>query len=317
VNVYELAPRFAALFDGLKMAHGTGEGRWVKRPLRPEDWVKHLQGVGPGIGVAPLREDNTVMFAAIDLDEPDFESADLMRKFLPGKSWLEKSRSGNAHVWVFFAEPCPAWIAMGVLKEAYLAAGKEQVEVFPKNWDFARVRLGNYINLPYHGSQRAIYEDWNGKSNLDYPLSLEDFISQAEETTNEVEKWVRRANWLQIHDPSNRKDLSTEWGTQARLHSCAERIISGEAGPIVEGTRNAVFFMLAKCLLNWQDCDSDEALEILRAVNNDLCDPPEDDYELRRILGNVERARYTSTGCDDPLVQPYTDPACPIAHPRR
>lgn len=331
-NVYELAPRFAALFDGLKIAHGTGRGEWVKRPLRPEDWVKHLQGHGPGIGVAPLREDNTVAFAAIDLDEPDFNAAREMQQYIPGTSWIERSRSGNAHVWVFFKSACAAWVAMGILKEATLAAGKKGVEVFPKNWDFERVRFGNYINLPYHGDSRPILCGRTAAStagcdkharrpggqvicSCNAPLPLEEFIDAAESNRNDPVDWERRAALMQIVAPSERTDRA-EFGTQRNLHVCAERIISGEAGPLTEGHRNAVFFMLAKCLTNWALVDHDEALDMMRSVNADLCDPPEADSELRRILGNVERARYTSTGCDDPLVAPFADPNCPIANPR-
>lgn len=313
MTVYELYPRFAELFDGLKVAHGTGRGQWIKRPLRSEDWVKHLQGEGPGIGVAPLREDNTVAFAAIDLDEPDFEAAAEMQRYLPGEGWVECSRSGNAHVWVFFRDPCPAWVAMGVLKETTLAVlPKSSVEVFPKNHDFARVRLGNYINLPYHGDSRQVRWD---PTDPDSAFSLKDFIERAEASRNDPVDWEMRAKMMQIVPPSERTQ-SAEFGTQQHIHICADHIMSGDAGPITEGHRNAVFFMLAKCVTNVQDYDHDEALDILRSVNADLCSPPEDDYELRRILTNVEQGRYTSTGCDDPLVQPFAHPDCPIANPR-
>jgi hypothetical protein len=312
VNIYELQPRFAALFDGLKIAHGTGKGEWVHRPLRAEDWVKHLQGHGPGIGVAPLREDNTVMFAAIDLDEPDFEAAREMQKYIPGDSWVERSRSGNAHVWVFFDKACPAWLAMAVLKEATLAAGKKGVEVFPKNHDFERVRLGNYINLPYHGDQRPVLNGTEGD------FALEDFLERVEKYgRNDPEKWSVRAELMQISPPSARAERSS-FGDRRHLHPCAGRIIDGEAGPIVEGTRNAVFFMLAKCLMNWERYESaDEVVQTLLEVNRDLCDPPEKESEIRRIVRNVAQGQYTSTGCDDPLVEQYADPECPIAHPKR
>jgi hypothetical protein len=79
-----------------------------------------------------------------------------MQEYIPGTSFIERSRSGNAHVWVFFSEPLEAWVAMGILKEATSGGGKQHVEVFPKNHDFAKVKLGNYINLPYHGSDRPI-----------------------------------------------------------------------------------------------------------------------------------------------------------------
>src|SRR5690606_14329823 len=73
-----------------------------------------------------------------------------------GRTWIERSRSGNAHVWVFFSEPCPAWAARGILSAATESLGRPDVEVFPKQDELrldidGRQPLGNYINLPYFG----------------------------------------------------------------------------------------------------------------------------------------------------------------------
>lgn len=309
MNVYEIFPRFAALFDGLPHAFGTGAGRWIKRPPRPEDWCQHLNGVGPGIGIAPLRPDNTVMFAAIDLDEPDFEAAYEMQEYLPGVSWVERSRSGNAHIWTFFESPIAAWIPMGVMREATTAAGKEHVEVFPKNHDFAKVKLGNYVNLPYHGDQRPILG-----SSLDVdapPPTLEQFVAEATKLRNDPAEWRNKADWLLISSPESR-ERTNEFGTQPNLHICAQHIISGDAGPITEGHRSVVYFCLAKQLLNWEQLDEDEAIEILRSVNEASAPDSIDDAELLRIVGNAHGK--TSTGCDDPLFQPFAHPDCPIAN---
>jgi hypothetical protein len=69
-------------------------------------------------------------------------------------------------------------------------------------------------------------------------------------------------------------------------------------------------------LSNWSEIDHDEALEMMVLVNEaspDRISPA----ELRRILSNAERGQFTSTGCDDPLVLPFSDPDCPIAHPEK
>jgi hypothetical protein len=307
--------RFSALFDGLKVAFGTGKGEWIKRPQGPEDFRRHLDGEGAGIGIAPLRPDNTVRFAAIDLDEPDFVTAREMQDYIPGVSWLEKSRSGNAHVWVFFKEPLEAWVAMGVLKEATLAAGKQHVEVFPKNHDFSKVKLGNYINLPYHGESRHVMDYGTDPADEDF-LSLDDFLNLAEHHASDPADWKKKARWLFINPPDQR-ERSAEFGSQRSLHMCAEYILEhAEDNPVLEGHRAAVYFALAKQLTNWQDVDHDEALMLMRSVN-DASPDRIPDSELRRILGNAERGQFTSTGCDDPLVAPYAHPDCPIAHPRR
>lgn len=314
--------QFADLFQGLTSAYGTGEGRWVKQPITPRVYINHLLGAGAGMGVAPLMPDNNVMFAAIDLDEDDFDAAFEMQDYIPGTSFVERSKSGNAHVWVFFAAPCEAWVAMGVLKEATLAAGKQHVEVFPKNYDFARVKLGNYINLPYHGDTRPIVtseaEIVDGAGFTRHVLNevpLAKFLHDALTQRNDPQEWRDKARWLLISPPDQRES-NTEFGTQANLHICADHIIeNAETHPITEGHRAAVFFALAKQLTNWEAVDHDEALMLMRSVNE--CSPDRvPDSELRRMLGNAERGRFTSTGCDDPLFAPYAHPKCPIANPR-
>jgi len=323
VTVYELWPRFAALFDGLDSAFGTGAGRWIKRPPRPEDWVAHLQGRGPGMGIAPLRPDNTVKFAAIDLDEPDFDAAREMQTYIPGASFIERSRSGNSHVWVFFKGPIEAWVPMGILREATIAAGKNHVEVFPKNHDFSRVKLGNYVNLPHHGKQRPTLElvDYEAPDSIRCgefwlaPQWLERFLEGAENSLNDPDDWRKRADWLQIHAPESR-ERSQQFGEADHLHICAEHVISGEAGPVTEGHRSVVYFSLAKMLTNCKHYDHDEVVEILRNVNEFSAPDSIPDSELLRIVGNAERGGFTSTGCDDPLFAPYAHPSCPIANPK-
>lgn len=316
-NVYELQPRFSALFSGLDIAFGTGKGQWIKRPPSAEDWINHLQGYGVGLGIAPLRPDNTVLFAAIDLDEPDFGAALEMQKYIPGPSFIERSRSGNAHIWVFFSSPVEAWLPMAVLKEVTLVAGKDHVEIFPKNHDFSRVKLGNYINLPYHGTARPVLSDFDtGTAGVMQAMPLWQFIAQAESALNDPADWRRKADWMLLSPPSQR-ERTQQFGEQPNLHICAEHIISGDAGPILYGHRSVVYFCLAKMLTNWNQLDHDEAAEIMRAVNADAESDSIPDSELMRILGNAERGQFTSTGCDDPLFQPFAHPDCPIANPRR
>src|SRR5690606_30666104 len=100
--------KFIELFTGRADAHGLGIGRIEKHPdhaIPVELYQLHLKGEGSGLGVFPLRADGTVLFAAIDLDEPDFKLAETLQSMLPGQTWIERSRSGNAHVWAFFTEP--------------------------------------------------------------------------------------------------------------------------------------------------------------------------------------------------------------------
>jgi hypothetical protein len=304
--------QFASLFSGRTDAYGTGQGRWIKEAVTEGLYRVHLAGGGHGLGIAPLLDDGTVRFAAIDLDEPDFDAAEEMKDYLPGTAFIERSRSGNAHVWVFFNAPIEAWIPRGILKEAILAAGKQHVEIFPKQDRLLPGMLGNYINLPFHGDSRPILRRGPNIEGL-YPAYLDEFVDVAMDSLNDPAEWSKRAKWLCIGPPEQRTGERSEFGKQEQLHMCAEYMIANcIENPVVEGHRAVVFFALAKQLLNCVLFDEAETLRIMRSVNEESPDPVPDS-ELHRIIANVMRGQFTSTGCDDPMFAPYAHPDCKIA----
>lgn len=309
--------RFRKLFTGLETAYGTGTGGWVREPVKLKHYAMHLRGQGPGLGIAPLMENGTVRFAAIDLDEPDFEAAEQLGEFLPGTTFIERSRSGNAHIYAFFSEPIEAWVPRGIMREATAALGKPHVEVFPKQDRLRIGMVGNYINLPYYGDKRPIIDRPKGHAQWSV-IPLEVFLDSAEEALNDPEDWRKRARWLGVPSPKEREESGhAEFGSQAFLHKCAEHVIANrEETPITEGHRAVVYFALSKQLANCNQFSTDESLAILGLVNDASPDPiPE--AELKRIYFNAERGRFTSTGCDDPLFLPYAHPDCHIAHPEK
>lgn len=309
------AKKFRELFSGLTEAYGTGKGQWIREELKPKHYSMHLRGIGPGLGVGPLRKDGTVLFAAIDLDEPDFEAAITLEELCPGRGWIERSRSGNAHIWFFFAEPIEAWVTRGILREAVAAIGKAQVEVFPKQDALRQDMLGNYINLPYFGKDRPILAI-NPETDYRPPMEVSHFIEMAYNSRNNVEEWCKRARWLGVPSPEERISSSErrEFGTSPHLHKCAQYVIDGAISgerPIGEGSRNIVYFCLSKQLLNWEQLDTDEAWDILRAVEE--CSPDRiPQPELQRIFTSALRGRWTSTGCSDPVFAQFADPTCPF-----
>jgi hypothetical protein len=308
---------FMRLFCGRTDAYGTGEGKWIHKKPTPGIYEQHIEGRGHGLGIAPLLDDGTVHFAAIDLDEPDFDAAREMQEFLSfGTTWIEESRSGNAHVWAFFAEPIQAWIPRGVMREATAAIGKPTVEVFPKQDRLLEGMVGNYINLPYHGQSRPMLFKTDGKIGSKY--SLQQWSWLALDKLNSPTDWRKRADWLMIVPPDQRNKDKQDFGSGKELHMCAEWIIANrDECPIAEGHRNVVYFNLAKMLSHYEGFDHDEAWEMLCLVRDSSDAQGVDhvsDTELRRILRNAERGGFTSTGCDDPLMQPYVHPDCPIAH---
>lgn len=310
---------FQYLFDGFPTAYGTGRGGWVHESPTSREYRAHLTGLGEGLGIGPLRPDGTVSFAAIDLDEPDFALAQEMMKLLPGVSWLERSRSGNAHIHVFFDKPIEAWVPRGILREACAALGRKNVEVFPKTDRLLPGMVGNYLNLPYFGHTRPMI-GWKDDEGFKEPgvesggkLSLENFVYLALANRNAPEAWCKRASWLGIPSPEERsKTQSAQFGASPTLHMCGAYLLEHrDDNPIIEGHRAAVYFSFSKMLANWSEVDDQEAMEMLALVN-DASPDPISSQELRRIYSNAKRGEFTSTGCDDPLFEPYRHPDCKI-----
>jgi len=144
-------------------------------------------------------------------------------------------------------------------------------------------------------------------------MTLVDFLDEAEASLNDPKDWAKRANWLGIPSPEEREaGPHREFGTQPYLHRCAEYAITHrDTNPVTEGHRAVYFFSMSKMLANCEQFSTDESLAILGMLKDESPDPISEG-ELRRIYFNAERGQFTSTGCDDPLFQPYRDPDCPI-----
>ena len=186
--------RLFALFAGLGRAHGLftihadqadgkrrGKARTVQEPLTWALWDKHLAGE-QGIGVIPIRDDGTVRFAAIDVDEYDIDlnelEATLKRMKLPFV--LCRTKSGGAHLYVFFCEDVPAGPVQAKLLEVVSVLGlKKETEIFPKQTELKTKKdTGNWINMPYFDAERTTrYCIHDGRA-----LTVEEFVDLAEKS---------------------------------------------------------------------------------------------------------------------------------------
>lgn len=308
------AAGFAQLFAGRTDAYGQGKGGVVRAPVTQRMYRDHLKGIGGhDIGIFPVRDDGTVWFAAIDLDERNTVLAERFAHLMPGIAWVEESRSKGYHIWAFFESPCPAWVARAVLRGVSLAAGRRDVELFPKQDRLLEGMVGNYINLPLFGDTRPILWRTGDAWDLTPPgYTPEAFIQEALTDRNDPTEWESYARGLGATPPSERP--ASGFGERSTLHCCAAYVIKHRAdNPLQPGHRSVVLFNLAKQILNCEQYDEDEALELVEAVNQAAAVPlPES--EVRRFVRNAARGRWTSTGCDEPAFQPYADPDCGIAN---
>lgn len=310
------AMRFLELFGPRLDVYGVAKGKVVREPFSFAAAEQHLRGnTDYDLGFFPLRDDGTVRFAAVDLDEPDFETAALIAEKIPGNAWIERSRSGNAHVWVFFEEATPAWVARGILRFVLEAMDLPRVEIFPKQAELIPGMVGNYISAPYFGDERPMVwqsrvdrEDW-----LSEDYSLEYFLDNAEASRIDPQQWQDLCISWGIEPPRAKGEGAEEFGTRAVPHMCATYMLEHKSdNPLVPGHRATVLFNLAKQLANVEDFEPGDVEEMVEAMNQAGTDPiPE--REVKRFVANAYARGYTSTGCDDPLMAPYVHPECPIA----
>lgn len=162
----ENVERFASLFAGYDKAYGTylirgldGEGKAIGKAqtLRGTPTLAiyraHLEGAGSGLGIIMLREDNTVMFGAIDYDSKtmDHIKAEAKIRALGLPLVLCRSKSGGGHFYCFTQEPVPAAQFRERLGEwTSLLGMAATTENFPKQVSrYNENDIGNWINLPY------------------------------------------------------------------------------------------------------------------------------------------------------------------------
>lgn len=197
------AKRFERLFDGYRKRFGRydlagrkspkgkeeGKARTVDEPLTPDLYQKHIEG-SVGIGVIPLREDNTVHFAAIDIDvysdddkkKRKLTHEDVANAVADTPLVVTRSKSNGIHVWLFMASPVPAQIAIEYLQGIASSLGVAGTELFPKQVERANEGdVGNWINLPYFGENRVavVPVTENGVTSFIEP-DLEQFLGIAE-----------------------------------------------------------------------------------------------------------------------------------------
>ncbi len=167
----------------------------VMAPLTPREIRNHLLG-NETLGVYCLRLDNTVNFMAVDLDitkssleaaRTDPARAALIRHQLRETaqilqtqlqelglpSILENSGFKGRHLWVLFAEPQPAAVAL-VFGQLFLRMmtpnlpADFHLEFFPKQAETGNKGLGNLIKLPLgihrRSGRRSVFLDNEGQT---------------------------------------------------------------------------------------------------------------------------------------------------------
>jgi hypothetical protein len=152
---------FQELFSGSEKTHGhwTAESGFdtQKGPALDQDYLDHISGK-LGLGLVPVRVDGTCVFGALDIDVDTIDHQALYAKVKARNLPLNvcRSKSGGAHLYIFFDRPYKATEVQKILRRYSEILDYPKCEVFPKQTKIDDKNLGNWINLPYAGGDRSL-----------------------------------------------------------------------------------------------------------------------------------------------------------------
>lgn len=254
------------------------------KPLTEQQYLDHING-SRSLGVVPLRPDQSVFFAAIDVDvypcDPKFYVSFFNRYRLP--FFCFRSKSGGLHAYIFFSRAEKAYDVIALLNEVKFILGlPTSTETFPKQANVEKGAYGNWINLPYYNAEhteRYMYDEDGRKVLFKTATGL---------------CWDKRTTLEEL---------------QARLVQipfsegppCLQRMyLSGEVRE-KNHNRNRFLFNVCTYLKSRNRDDYDKRLLL---VNKTLAEPVSDSELKKTVLNSQEKGDY-SYQCDEPLLQIY------------
>jgi hypothetical protein len=298
----KLAEGFAELFAGLDRACGKytitrknetknkmeGRAVTVLEPVTLELWKKHLAGT-QGLGIIPIMDDGKVWWGALDIDRYDMDLVLLEKqcKEMDLPMFLCKTKSGGAHLYVFFEAPASAKIVRSKLAEFSVALGHPGVEIYPKQIALASKNdVGNWLNMPYFGG------DDSDRYCIHFGKKL-----KAQEFLDVAIKHRISEETLKMTVPFSGADF-------ADGPPCLQTLASRGFG---EGGRNKALFNIGVYLRN-KNPDSWEA--DLEQQNYQHMKPPLPSREVIALGKSLARKEYAYTCKQDPIASVCNSEVC-------
>jgi len=295
--VMKNAQKLFELFAGNDRAHGTfqvsnsdaeGKKKGAARVLREqttiEHWQKHLDGE-VGLGIIPIKDNNSCHWGAIDIDEYNINHADYTKRLekynLPAV--VCRSKSGGAHIFFFFKKEIPAEDLQPKLTEIAAALGSAGCEVFPKQTHLLvdRGDTGNFLNMPYFAGDRTTRYGFDLEGNS---LGVEEFIAFATKRVSDPAKFLATKI-----APSKAQELLPD-GPPCLQQLCAQGF--------GEGSRNNSLFSLG---VYARLSDPDNWEQLIAKYNLEYLKPPLGHAEVGTIIKQLQKKDYFYKCEDQPI----------------
>lgn len=290
-NLYR---EFYNLFHGLDRAHGvwykSGKMETLREEPTYEKFESHLDGK-IGLGIIPVTDKSKSFFGVIDVDahgegeKIDFAELESKVDKMNLPLVLCRSKSGSAHLYVFFKEAVSTKKVRNILARWATALGYKGIEVFPKQTKLGKDQLGNWINLPYFEAKKTVrFGIKNGNK-----LNLEQFITEATDRQQTEAAFIEADKHLMA---------STE------LEGAPPCLIYMYLDGVPEGSRNDALFSYGvyfrKSTDNWEDS--------LNTLNySPAMIKPLPKREIDVITGSVGKSNDYKYKCGSPPISNYCD----------
>jgi hypothetical protein len=296
------------LFQGYEKAHGRynvqrvnesgkneGKARTILEPASQDLWDVHLSGSGPGLGIIPLMANNTIIWACIDVDINNINHSELEKLCRRNKMPLVvcRSKSGGAHLFLFFKEPVEAKPVMDILSFWASVLGYGGSEVFPKQSSrYDEQDIGNWLNMPYYYADKTTRYCIHDGMDLD----LNDFVEFAESMITTLEEIQR------IHVPLTMTgNESLNEGLFEEGPPCLQRLFA--MGGFPQGTRNEGMY---NCGVYLKKRFGDDWADKMPEYNLEMCDPKLTLTELTTLVKSGGKKDYEYK-CKKPPIAAFCD----------
>lgn len=265
-------------------------------PVNAARWLRHLLGKDPvdSLGIVPINPDNnSVRWAAWDLDVyKDINHAEIAAQLddrgIPAV--LCRSKSGGAHIYLFFTEWVPAYLAQDTLRRLRPDLGfSKKTEIYPKQRELkaADGQFGNWLNMPYFGGNKRICISADGDE-----LTAEEFVVYAQS------RRITKAQLASLR-PKKIPDI-LPGGPPCLNRSLAQGVVH---------YRNDTTYDLATYYRK-TGIDQDAATEaVLKNVADHFKDWPEGPAEAKQSVKNSYKATKAHYRCSSDALEKFCDKA--------